>query len=306
MRRRALLATLGSVAVAGCADRTAPSTRHTDPLTPPANVTVYTEARPMPDVPSSPSVESAREFVAAHEEALVYNELVGKGDPMVRVSGTDYPISVEVEDATTHVVHEGDAGVYVLSSCSGEAEYYCENRDPNGGCGRGAGRNAHAVTHFVGDGEHVRIPFNAYSCKEFREPYAAGDPGENVALDDHELAARLNCYDFTGDEPTVDVRIIHAASGDRVLSESYDLSLPLSVQPNVTRRRGVYEIEATVDGVTAHGEWTVTDPEAASWTGLCVYVTPDGEPTVVTVGRNGPIQLPDSMCRPRETESESS
>ena len=306
MRRRALLATLGSVALAGCGERTySPSTeRRPDPLTPPANVTVYTEGRPMPEAPESPTVETAREFVATHEEHLVYNQLIGKADTRVRVSGYDYPTSVSVEPATTQVVHETDAGVYLLSSCSGEAEYYCEDRDPNGGCGRGAGRNAHAVTHFVGDGEHRRVPFNAYACKEISDPYASDDPTENVPLDDHDRAAKLNIYDFTGLHPTVDAEITHAASGDLVLSKSYDLSLQLAVQADVTRRRGVYEVEATIDGVTVHREWTVTDREAASWTGLCVYATPDGEPVIVIAGKNGSIGLPESMCRRPRTESE--
>lgn len=303
MRRRRYLGVLGSVALAGCAGRADPpsTNRATDPLTPPGNLTVYTEARPMPEPPDSPTVETAQEYVATHEEHLVYNQLIGKADARVRVSGHDYPISVEVEPATTQVVLDREEGVYLLSSCSGEAEYYCEDPEPNSSCSRGAGRNAHHVTHFVGGGEHHRVPYNWYACKSSDEPYASDDPAENVQLDERERAARLNLYDFAGLHPTVDVTITHAASADVVLERSYDLSLSLALQPDVTRRKGVYETEATVDGTTAEGEWTVTDEDAPSWTGLSVYVTPGGEPVILTVGRDGPMQLPESGCMVRET-----
>lgn len=306
MHRRTFLATLGSAALAGCGGRGGlPSTeRDTDPLTPPPNVTVYTDARPSPEVPSSPDAESAREFVAAHEEALVYNELVGAVDRPVEVSGTDYPTSVEVEPATTQVVHEDDAGVYVLSSCSGEAEYYCEDRDPNGGCGRGAGRNAHAVTHFVGDGEHVRVPYNWYACEASDEPYAGDGSSENVALDDRQRAARLNLYDLSGWEPTVDVTVTHRESGDVALERTYEPSLALTVQPDVTRRKGTYDVAVDVAGAVASGEWTVESPDDPTWTGLCAYVTPVGEPAVLTVGTDGPIELDDTACRVRPTETD--
>ena len=308
MRRRRFIALLGAAATAGCADRSEsdvpPRRSEEKMLTPPANVTVYTEARPMPTAPNTPSREGAREFVATHEENLVYNQLIGKADRAVEVSGRDYPTSVEVDPAQTQVVLEREAGVYVLSSCSGRAEYYCEYADPNRGCGRSSGRNAHAVTHFVGDGEHVRIPYNWYACKRSEGPYESDDPVENVDLDERERGARLNIYDFSGWKPTVEVTITHQNSGDVALEKSYDMSLALAVQPDVARRKGTYTVEVDVAGATASGEWEITSKNDPSWRGLCIYVSPSGEPAVLTVGTDGPIELHDTGCRVRETSRE--
>ena len=309
MNRRRLLALLGSTALAGCGARdTSPSARPTTrstPATPPSNVTVYTEARDAPERPDEVTRESAVAFVAEHEETLVYNELIGDGNPMVRVSGQGPATDVSVDPAEVVVLFEREEGLFLLSSCTGTAEYYCE-----GSCGSSTTRNASAVTHFVGPDDHVRVPYNAYACRDVLEPYAGDDPSENVELDERDAAAKVQLYDLAPGDHDLDVTVTHRASGDRVLDETFELSLPLTVRTDLTRRKGAYDVRAELpDGTSATGEWTVTGPATYSWTGLSVYVTPAEELVVHTVGGAG-IDLPESLCadsaerRKRRSEEE--
>lgn len=269
-----------------------PSTRSTPP-TPPPNVTVYTETRDAPERPDEVTRESAVAFVAEHEETLVYNELIGEGDPMVRAraSGQGPATDVSVDPAEVVVLFEREGGVFLLSSCTGTAEFYCE-----GSCGPSMTRNASAVTHFVGPDDHVRVPYNAYACRDVLEPYAGDDPTENVELDERDAAAKVQFYDLALGNHDLDVTVTHRASGDRVLDGTFELSLPLTVRTDLTRRKGVYDVRAELpDGTTATGEWTVNGPASYSWTGLSVYVTPGEDLVVHTVGGEG-IDLPESLC----------
>ncbi|WP_338742254.1 hypothetical protein [Haloplanus salilacus] len=190
---------------------------------------------PTPDDVSNEA--AARSFVETHERRYVYNELVDG-------VGTSHPATdITVESADSAVVHTTPGGYYLLSTCRGSAKYY----DPDGSPRR-AGRNAASVAHFVGSDRHRRIPFNAYRCAE---PVVTDSDGE----DEDGSSARFQIYDFETvpnyDRPeqgghALDVRVSDAG-GEVVLERDYRTSLPLTVQPRVTRggRRvfafGVYD-----------------------------------------------------------------
>ncbi|WP_255150858.1 hypothetical protein [Halorarius halobius] len=279
MNRRAYLAALsGTVAaVAGCSSRDPPAPEPTPEPTPPPDVETVTPL----DEPGTPddvsSRSAAREFVARHERRLVHEELrSGFG-------GAQPPVAIDVERPQVAVVHETDRGYYLLSTCSGSADYH----DPDGSA-RGATRNAASVAHFVGD-VHRRIPFNGYRC---RRPVATTTPRSDVP------AARFQIYDFeTPPDDDTDAGghevAVTVSDESTVLDETYRTSLPLTVQPGVTASSGRYALEASLaDGGRVEHDWDLSDADAPAWWALAVLVTHGGELTTLTLYPNEAVGLP--------------
>lgn len=305
MRRRRFLLAAGTALLGGCAsdspDRNPaglPSTTAT--ATPPETIT---DCREPPTLPAEPTRERAREFVAAHEEALVYNWLVSQnggpddcrpdepGSSASAASATGVT-EVTVEPATTAVTADADPGFYVVSSCSGSASYWCP--DEGRSCS-GASRNAHFVTHYVGDGRHVRVPDNWTSCNVRDDPYRSPDAAENVSVPEDEPGATFRVYDFGGGD-TVDATLTHLGSDETVLAETYEPPHGPAVQSNVTVRRGNYRLVASADDARTSREFSITGRDDPAWNGICVYLGPDGDLRIVEVATSGDLAVPESNC----------
>jgi hypothetical protein len=251
-------------------------------------VNTLTEAKPLPTPDDVSNEAAARAFVETHERRYVYNELVDG-------FGTTRPATeITIEPTDVAVVYTTADGYYLLSTCRGSARYY----DPDGSPPH-AGRNAASVAHFVGTNVHRRIPFNAYRCEQ---PVVTRPDGERG----NEPPARFQLYDFETppnyDQPdrggrTVEVRLSDAA-GASVLEREYQTSLPLTVQPGVTRTPGEYSLSVVVDdGGRVQHDWSLSGPTAPTWWALSVLLTHDGDVVVRTLFPNDVVGLPDtSLC----------
>jgi len=292
MRRRDVLAAVpcGIGVLAGCSTSSGPN-REPSPTpeqTVPPDVTTVTEKTSLPTPDDVSTEAAARSFVETYERRYVYNELVDG-------FGTTRPATeITVESTDSAVVYTTAEGYYLLSTCRGSAQYY----DPDGSPRR-AGRNAASVAHFVGPDVHRRIPFNAYRCAE---PIVTDSDGG----DEDRSSARFQIYDFETapnyDQPDqggheVDVRLSDAA-GESVLDREYRTSLPLTVQPGVTRTTGAYSLSvSTADGGQAQHDWSLSGPADPSWWALAVLITHSGDVTVQTLYPDEVVGLPaTSLC----------
>lgn len=318
MRRRALLAALGTGLLAGCGSSpdtgsiSAPDTTETTTYA----GTTLTEPKSVPEPPETVTPESAERFVRDYERATVYNELLpghreeGRGVE-ARPGGCSGAKSIDVEEPTTRVLLNAETGVYVAAAVSGHMEYAC----PGSG-GASSTRNHNFVTHYVGPDRHIAVPYNFYKCAGREDPYAGSGPGETVALDtdDDEYAEeepmKLNLYNFHPDDPAVAVWLTHVESGDRVLAETYETDLSLTVVANLAVRTGTYRLTARLaDGTGVTRELDVAGPSAPAWDGACVYVTPQTDLRTLVVESDGELDVPGSRCheslsRTKETASE--
>lgn len=302
MRRRALLSSLGTVLLAGCGSDPDPG-----PVSVPDTTTTYagttlSEPKSVPESPDTVTPESAERFVREYERATVYNELLpghrdeGRGVE-ARPGGCRGAKSIEVEEPRTRVLLTGEAGVYVASAISGHMEYAC----PGSG-GASSTRNRNFITHYVGPNRHEAVPYNFYHCAGRDDPYAGSD-AENVSLDtdddgySDEAPMKFNLYNFHPDDPAVAVWLTHLGTGDRVLAETYETDLSLTVVSNLAVRTGRYRLTARLaDGTGVTREFDVTGPSAATWDGTCVYVTPRKELRTLVVGSEGELGVPGSRC----------
>jgi hypothetical protein len=292
MRRRDFLAvvTCGTGALSGCSTNSS-STRESSPTlepTVPPDVTTATDGKPLPTPDGVSNETAARSFVETHERRYVYNELVDG-------FGTSYPaIEITVDSTDSAVVYTTPEGYYLLSTCRGSAKYY----DPDGSPRR-AGRNAASVAHFVGPNIHRRIPFNAYRCEE---PIVTGSDEE----DEDRSSARFQIYDFETDPNydrpdqgghTVDIRVFDTG-GEVVLDRNYRTSLPLTVQPRVTRTTGKYSLSvSTMDGGQSRHGWELSGPTYPTWWALAVLITRGGDVAIQTLYPNEEVGLPaTSLC----------
>ncbi|WP_423751708.1 hypothetical protein [Salinirarus marinus] len=246
-----------------------------------------TEKKPLPTPDDVSNETAARSFVETHERRYVYNELVdgfGTTQPATK-------ITVESTDAAVGYTTAG--GYYLLSTCRGSARYY----DPDGSPSR-AGRNAASVAHFVGSDVHRRIPFNAYRCEE--PVVTESDEGGGGS------SARFQIYDFETppnyDQPDrggheVDVRVSDA-DGESVLDRDYRTSLPLTVQPGVTRTAGEYSLSvSTTDGGHAQHDWSLPEQTDPTWWALAVLITHGGDVAIQTLYPGDVVGLPStSLC----------
>lgn len=287
--RRALLSGVSSLAlpvVAGCTTDGGVAHDPTDEPTPPPNVTTFTETKPMPTPTDIRGSAAAVSFVERHEQRYVFNQLVeGFG-------GTQPATELSVEPAHVAVAFRTERGYYLLSSCSGSAAYY----DPGGSSGMNLYETG--VAHFVGEGIHRRIPFNAYRCHE--PVVSAPESREDASL------PRFQLYDFetpsdadlrTEDGHQVEV-VVRNGAGEVVLNRQYWTSIPLTVQPNVTRTPGEYTLSATLDGTqqVTH-EWSLSGAEQPSWWALALVVTNGGDLVVRTLYPNETVGVQsETLC----------
>lgn len=307
--RRQVLAAIPSL-FAGCAS-SPPVDRPT--ITPTATAPEMIDVcRVMPDPPVDPTRTEASEFVAAHEKAFVYNWLVAQnggpdkcrpGGPGSSVSSTGVggTTTIDIEPVQTAIVTEADVGYYIVSSCSGRAEYWC--RDEGRGCA-GAGRNANFVTHFVGDGRHVRIPHNWFVCHVRNDPYQASIANKNLSIPADEPGMTFRVYSFHEDA-TADVTLTYLDADEPILEKTYSPNVGPAVQSNVTVATGDYKLIAETDEEHTVHKFSLTDRDDAVWTGVCVYVGPDSL-HVVEVATDGNIAVPEGTCyehRIKATES---
>lgn len=305
MRRRALLATLGSALLAGCGSSpdadTVGAPEETETST--YAETTLSEPKPTPEPPETASPESAERFVREYERATVYNELLpghadgGRGVE-VEPGGCGGAKSIDAEEPTTRVLLAGETGVYVASAVSGHVEYACPGSQSASGT-----RNRNFVTHYLGPDRHAVVPYNYYQCAGRDDPYAGPPADENVSLDtdgdgySEEAPMKAHLYNFHPDTPAVAVWLTHVESGDRVLAETYETGLSLTVVSNLAVRTGTYRLVARLeDGTSATRELDATGPAAPAWNGTCVYVTPQGDLRTLVVESDDELGIPGSRC----------
>lgn len=300
MRRRRLLAALSTlpVAVAGCGGRTdseTPVRTPTPTATPPDTATPIAETTPLPDPPESPTAEDALAFVREYERVAATNRLVRRG-------GDGPARDPEIGDPAAVLVAESDRGFYLFGACRAEATY---------GDDGGFGINRHEVPHFVGRrGDHDVAPWSAAVCDTRERPYAAANGDENAVAPGEAAGAEIHLYRFDGGARDVEVTVEYLDDGPprRVFSTTVEArsDLPDPAYPyicsNVAVRRGRYRVSADVpaadvpddDAVTT---WTLTGPDAPSWTGLSVFVGDDGRPVVGLPDTDDDSLVPGpSMC----------
>lgn len=307
--RRQILAAIPPV-LAGCTSSppaTSPSTTGT--RTPSEMID---DCRPMPDPPADPTAPESRDFVACYEEALVYNWLVAQNDgpsechpdgpgSSVSSAGVGGATTVDIEPTRSAVVAGTDVGHYVVSSCTGRAEYWC--RDEGRACAN-TGRNAHFVTHYVGDGRHARVPHNWFVCHVRDEPYRASDPDTNISIPADELGMTVRVYSFKEDV-SADVTLTYLGPDERVLEKTYSPNGGPAVQSNVTVATGDYRLVAETDGERTVQEFSLTGRDDPAWNGVCVYVGPD-DLHVVEVATEGDLSVPESTCYGDRNEGDES
>jgi hypothetical protein len=291
MRRRDVITALaGSTCLlGGCVTDSDPVGESTSTPTVPPNVTTFTGTKPLPTPASPSSPEAVRSFIETHEQGYVYNELVDG------IASAHPAIEIDVEPAQTAVVHTTDRGYYLLSSCSGSARYY----DPDGSPSS-ATRYASSIAHFVGTGIHRRIPFGAYRC---RDPVITASSGEHPARP----VARFQLYDFETppdyDLTEQDGHSVHVTVTDgddeTVLSREYQTVVPLTIQPNVTRKPGRYMLTVSLaDGESVRYDWSLPTQAAPEWWAVGVVITNAGEVVVRTLYPNDDVGLPrETLCR---------
>lgn len=86
--------------------------------------------------------------------------------------------------------------------------------------------------------------------------------------------------------------------GESVLDREYRTSLPLTVQPKVTRTAGEYSLSVSVtDGDhTQHG-WSLSVPTDPAWWAFAVLITHSGDVAIRTLYPNDVVGLPStSLC----------
>lgn len=304
MRRRALLSTVGAALLAGCGSNSEDRRRATtDTSTPTYDGTTLSEPTPTPEPPGEVSPESAERFVREYERATVYNELLPGtdsegGSVEVRPGGCAGAKSIDVEEPTTRALLSGETGVYVASAVSGHVEYACSGSHSASGT-----RNRSFVTHYVGPDRHVAVPYNAYQCAGREEPYAAVRDSENASLDadddghDELTPLKFQLYNFREDAPAVAVWLTHVGSGDRVLAETYEIGLPLTVVANLAVRTGSYRLVARLaDGTGVSRTFDAANPSAPAWHGACLYLTPQRDLLAHVVKPREGLEVPDSLC----------
>ncbi|MFD1598293.1 hypothetical protein [Halobellus rarus] len=283
MRRRRLLAALSVLpaSLAGCGGRTGPTTdrpTETDTTVPGPTATPLSETEPLPNPPESPSPADALAFVREYERVAVRNALVEyAGDAPAR--------RPEVGDPAATLVVESDAGYFLFGACSAAAQY---------GERGGYGRNRHEVPHFVGRGGHHEVaPWSAVVCESADEPFAAADPGANAVDPTEHYGAEIHLFRFDGAEHPVTVSVDYLDDGapravfSTTVAASADAPDPAYeyVLGNLAVRRGKYRVTVDVAGASAAdpdavSTWTLSTPEAPSWTGLSVFVDDDGRPHI--------------------------
>lgn len=293
--------------LAGCSSASPESSSFgpTSTVTPPETVT---ECRSTPDPPPDPIAAEARSFVAAAEETRLYNWLVAQNGgpdecrpegPGVSSRGANVGAATEidVETARTAVVAETDGGHYVVSTCSASAEYWCW--DEGRACSSSR-KNARFVTHFVGDGRHVRVPYNWFACHVREDPYAP-DPGRTLTLPDDEPGLTFHVYPFRGPDSTADVTLTDLTAGERVLEKTYSPNVGPAVQSNVSVATGEYELAVETDDGRRTHEFSLAGPGDGPWNRLCVYVGPD-DTRVVDVRTEGDLAVPAGTCFDRRDD----
>lgn len=308
--RRHILTTLPAV-LAGCTS-SSPVNRPTETstVTPPEMID---ECRAIPEPPTSPTQAEAREFVAAYEEARIYNWLVSQNDgpdecrpdgpgSSASAAGVAGATEVTIEGTQTAVVAETSSGYYVVSSCSARAAYWC--RDEGRTCSH-AGRNADFVTHYVSNGHHARIPHNWFVCHARADPYRVPDTDKNISLSAEEPGLTFRVYLFADNEDEADVSLTYLDADEQVLQETYTPNVGPAVQSNVTVATGEYRLVVETADERAVHEFSVTGQDDAAWNGFCVYLGPDGL-HIVEITTDGELAVPEGTCydhRTEETES---
>ncbi|NEU56105.1 hypothetical protein [Halorussus sp. MSC15.2] len=304
MRRRALLATLGTALFAGCESKTTDRVAEPDDTATETYAgTTLSEPKPTPKPPESVSPESAERFVREYERATVYNQLLPgnpdeSGGVEVDPGGCGGAKSIDVEEPTTRVLLTDDVGVYVASAISGHVQHVCPGSRSSSGT-----RNHNFVTHYVGPDRHVAIPYNFYQCAGPEEPYVSSRATENATLDTDDDGYReaaplkIQLYDFHPDDPAVAVWLTHVGSGDRVLADTYSTDLLLTVVANLAVRTGTYRLVARLaDGTSVTREFDAAGPSAPGWNGTCVYVTPQKDLRALVVEPEDGLGIPTSRC----------
>ena len=308
--RRHVLASLPPL-LAGCAS-SAPVSRPTvtPTATPPEMID---ECRAMPDPPAAPTRAEAREFVAAYEEARIYNWLVAQNDgpdecrpdgpgSSASAAGVAGATDVTIEFTKTTAVAETTTGYYIVSSCSARAAYWC--RDEGRSCSH-AGRNAHFVTHYVGDSQHVRIPHNWFVCHTRVDPYRTPETDTNISLSGKDPGLTFRVYLFDDNEDVTDISLTYLNAAEQVLQETYSPNVGPAVQSNVTVATGEYRLVVETADERAVHEFSLTGRDDPAWNGICVYVGPEGL-HIVEVTTEGELAVPEGTCyehRPEETTS---
>ena len=298
MKRRALLAAASSgvaTALAGCVE-TDPTPGGTGPTperqTPPADATTTAFngtppdeliRREIPEPPDAATPASAREFVRAHERAVLYNDLVK------HASGRGEPVQTEVSTIHTDVVADlrtsddenPRGGLLVVSWGSASTRH--------GGGGYTIYRSL--TVHYITDGVHRTRDYSGYRCLQ----HALGDDAER----DPDDAASLQVYDLTGDDNSheVSVAVTDRGSNDREFFARYEPLAPgLSIQPGVVASAGRYRVSvARQSGAVADVSWN-PQPQTPSWNGLTIVLLPGGRLFAGVLDPDVPASFDGSTC----------
>lgn len=134
----------------------------------------------MPELPESVDRNSAQAYVQTYEEHRIHNELLGEDMSEEHEGygsmGSDRDVvKLDIEPLEIELLRDAPHGYYFITSISGRAEHWCQDRPPKSsdaqgdedpdekyghGCGSSIGIHNHAVVHFVASNHHMRIPYN--------------------------------------------------------------------------------------------------------------------------------------------------
>lgn len=160
------------------------------------------------------------------------------------------------------------------------------------------------MTHFVGDGRHVRIPHNWTACHYESDPFTGPDTTSTISVPEGESGLRLRVYDFSEAETEISLELRHEGTGVTVFERTSQPPHGPSVSANVAVCTGTYRLVAATDRDSETATVTLSSFEDPSRDGLCVYHGPDGTLTIVEVGTTGELAPPVGVCTERRIDQD--
>jgi hypothetical protein len=256
----------GADGSAATASESATGRQTTAEPTPTPDTGTYADApsgpEPYPDRPSSPTVESVRQYAKYFEYARAYNKL---HEPDAE--------EVNVEASAAYDV-AGDGGHYAVAKCTGYANY----ED-----GLHADWGQLPALYFVTENLTVRVADLDHEYRNYEEVFAADDPAENVEQPGEGRSSGYRVYNLDPEshDLSVTVEFLGGSSPVEAFATDYDLG-PASglTQESVTYRRGEYRLSAELaSGARTEARWTVDEESYARYR-TAVVVSPTGSLSV--------------------------
>jgi hypothetical protein len=221
------------------------------PTEPPTERSETVTPVPVPEPPGQPTPESVTEYASERERAAAVNARL---DPSV--------VDVETEcDARYDRWVDGDH--YAVAACGGSVTSLHDGSRSVGGF------SATPAVYRVDYQSAQRVPLD--DSRTLADPYRGNGTNDTVAR-----ARGLAVVNFDDRPTSLSVRVVHEASNETALDETYRLdAVDARAVRDVLLREGRYRVVvSTDDGTTSRSTWHVDAEGPPRDYGFAVYVTP--------------------------------